>query len=126
MPPAVAAGALAALEIVQREPERRARLQQLIDYFRERVAELHLPLSHSTTAIQPLIIGCEIAVQKIAADLQARGFLVGAIRPPTVPVGSARLRITLCASHSETQIDGLLGALTESLAATKIEIEMAP
>ncbi|WP_323845770.1 8-amino-7-oxononanoate synthase [Microbulbifer magnicolonia] len=115
MPPAVAAGALAAIGVMQREPERRARLRRNIDHFRARAAALDLPLAESASAIQPLLLGCENAVMAVAAELQGRGFLVGAIRPPTVPAGTARLRITLSANHSEAQIDLLLGALAESL-----------
>lgn len=117
MPPALAAGALAALEIMRREPAQRARLQQLIDYFRARARELQLPLADSASAIQPLILGDARAVLRLGAQLRGKGFLVGAIRPPTVPVGSARLRITLSANHSEAQIDGLLDALVTSLRA---------
>ncbi|SEA42204.1 8-amino-7-oxononanoate synthase [Microbulbifer marinus] len=115
MPPAVAAGALAALEVMQREPERSARLQRNIEFFRRRAAQLQLPLVESASPIQPLLLGDENAVMAVAAELQQRGFLVGAIRPPTVPAGTARLRITLSANHSEAQIDQLLTALAESL-----------
>lgn len=116
MPPAVAAGCLAALETMQREPERRARLGNNIDYFRTQAQALALPLAESTSAIQPLLLGCERVTMAVAAELQRRGFLVGAIRPPTVPAGTARLRITLSANHSEQQIARLLQALAQSLA----------
>lgn len=115
MPPAVAAGSLAAVELMQREPQHRARLADNIQYFRARAADLGLPLTESASAIQPLLLGCEKTVMAVAAQLQGRGFLVGAIRPPTVPAGTARLRITLSAAHSEEQIEELLGALAESL-----------
>lgn len=115
MPPAVAAGCLAAIEVMQREPELRARLGHNIEFFRARAAALDLPLAQSASAIQPLLLGCEKTVMTVAAELQRRGFLVGAIRPPTVPAGTARLRITLSASHSEAQIDQLLVALIEAL-----------
>ncbi|WP_308364053.1 MULTISPECIES: 8-amino-7-oxononanoate synthase [unclassified Microbulbifer] len=123
MPPAVAAGCLAALEIMQREPQRRERLAHLIRYFRDRAGALDLPLTDSRSAIQPLIIGGEKAVMALAAGLQQRGFLVGAIRPPTVPAGTARLRITLSAAHSEAEIDALLQALVESLADSAVVAE---
>ncbi|WP_406828736.1 8-amino-7-oxononanoate synthase [Microbulbifer sp. ARAS458-1] len=118
MPPAVAAGCLRALELMQQEPLRET-LQQRIAYFRERAAALALPLENSTSAIQPMVLGCEKTVLAIAEQLQQAGFLVGAIRPPTVPAGTARLRITLSAAHSQAQIDGLLYALVEALALIK-------
>lgn len=119
MPPAVAAGGLAAIELMQREPQHRARLGDNIEHFRARAAELELPLAESASAIQPLLLGCETTVMSVAAELQQSGFLVGAIRPPTVPAGTARLRIALTAAHSEEQIEGLLEALANSLRAQK-------
>ncbi|WP_346838643.1 8-amino-7-oxononanoate synthase [Microbulbifer sp. SAOS-129_SWC] len=117
MPPAVASGCLAALETMEQEAQLRAQLQRNIAFFRRRAAALALPLMDSTSAIQPLPLGDEHAVMAVAAELQRRGFLVGAIRPPTVPAGTARLRITLSAAHSETQIDQLLTALAAALPA---------
>ena len=114
MPPAVAAGCVRALELMQQEPLRET-LQQRIQYFRRRAAALALPLEQSVSAIQPLVLGCEKTVLKVAGQLQQAGYLVGAIRPPTVPAGTARLRITLSAAHSESQIDGLLSALVSAL-----------
>jgi 8-amino-7-oxononanoate synthase len=67
----------------------------------------------SSTPIQPLLLGDEARALHAARELEARGFLVSAIRPPTVPEGSARLRITLSAAHSEADVDRLLGALSE-------------
>ncbi|SDK53137.1 8-amino-7-oxononanoate synthase [Microbulbifer yueqingensis] len=117
MPPAIAAGNIAALDIMQSEPGHRERLRQRIGQFRRRAAELGLPLMPSATAIQPLLLGDEETVVRVAGRLQERGFLVGAIRPPTVPAGTARLRITLSAAHSEKQVEDLLlvlaGALVE-------------
>ncbi|WP_237068545.1 8-amino-7-oxononanoate synthase [Microbulbifer guangxiensis] len=118
MPPAVAAGALAAVRIMQRQPELRQRLGNNIAHFRRGAAERGLPLCDSTSAIQPLLLGAEQAVMTVAAELASRGFLVGAIRPPTVPAGTARLRITLSAAHSGAQIEALLDALATALAAT--------
>ncbi|WP_250461531.1 8-amino-7-oxononanoate synthase [Microbulbifer litoralis] len=119
MPPAVAAGSLAAIERMQREPRHRERLADNIRYLRDRAAQLALPLAESASAIQPLLLGCEKTVMAVAAALQQRGFLVGAIRPPTVPGGTARLRITLSAAHSQDQINGLLEALAEALRAQR-------
>ena len=114
MPPAVAAGCVQALELMQSEPLRQT-LCARIEYFRQRAAARGLPLEHSLSAIQPLVLGCETTVLAVANRLRERGYLVGAIRPPTVPAGTARLRITLSAVHSEVQIDGLLSALQEVL-----------
>ncbi|HEX5755682.1 MAG TPA: aminotransferase class I/II-fold pyridoxal phosphate-dependent enzyme, partial [Arenimonas sp.] len=88
----------------------------LVTRFRRSAGQLGLPLSNSNTAIQPLILGdngSALAASKMLAD---RGYLVAAIRPPTVPDGQARLRITLSAAHSEADVDGLLAALGEVLA----------
>ncbi len=68
----------------------------------------------SPTPIQPVLIGDSARALRLSALLRERGILVGAIRPPTVPAGSARLRITLSAAHSEAQLERLLQALAES------------
>ncbi|MCH4810738.1 8-amino-7-oxononanoate synthase [Vreelandella neptunia] len=111
-PPAIAAATLKALEIVQGEPGHRVQLNANIAYFRREALLLGLPLNDSATPIQPLILGDEIRTLSWAAQLQQRGIHVGAIRPPTVPSGEARLRITLSAGHTRDHIDQLLAALT--------------
>ncbi|MDE2156400.1 MAG: 8-amino-7-oxononanoate synthase [Xanthomonadaceae bacterium] len=116
MPPALAAAALAAVQLAQAEDWRRDRLSVLISRFRSGAAQLGLPLLPSTSAIQPLLIGAADAALRIAHALEQRGFLVSAIRPPTVPQGQARLRITLSASHREDQLDQLLEALGAAVA----------
>lgn len=110
-PPAIAAATLKALEIVQSEPELRAQLNANIAYFRREALRLGLPLSTSATPIQPLILGDEARTLNWAGQLQKLGIHVGAIRPPTVPKGEARLRITLSARHQQGDIDQLLAAL---------------
>lgn len=110
-PPAIAAATLKALEIVQGEPERRAQLYANIAYFRHEALHLGLPLSDSATPIQPLILGEEARTLSWAVKLQRKGIQVGAIRPPTVPKGEARLRVTLSARHQRDDIDQLLAAL---------------
>lgn len=110
-PPAVTAATLEALNIVRGEPERRARLADNVALFRREAARLNLPLSHSTTPIQPLMLGDEARTLRWAAALDACGIAVGAIRPPTVPSGQARLRITLSARHTEADIERLLDGL---------------
>lgn len=114
MPPAVAAATLAGLDLLSEEAWRRRHLQELIRYFRSKAAALALPLMPSNTAIQPLLIGDEQAAMALSATLEQRGILVSAIRPPTVPVGSSRLRITLSAEHSKADVDILLAALAEA------------
>ncbi|WP_376717201.1 8-amino-7-oxononanoate synthase [Halomonas piscis] len=110
-PPAVTAATLEALKIVRDEPERRARLADNIALFRREAASLDLPLSDATTPIQPLTLGDEARTLRWAARLDACGVAVGAIRPPTVPDGQARLRITLSARHARADIERLLEGL---------------
>ena len=113
-PPALAAAALAAIGVIRREPERRAHLQSLIARFRAGAAELGFTLLPSTTPIQPLLIGDSARAVALADALFASGCYVPAIRPPTVPVGGARLRITFSAAHDEGDVDRLLIALDRS------------
>ena len=110
-PPGVAAATLEALRLVEAEPERRTRLAERIARFRSEAARLGLPLSPSTTPIQPLVLGDSERVMRWAARLRERGILVGAIREPTVPRGEARLRITLSAAHADEDLEALLEAL---------------
>lgn len=112
-PPAVACATLKSLELLRTESWRREHLNHLITRFRQGAAEIGLTLMDSPTPIQPILIGDSERALKLSALLKARGLLVGAIRPPTVPVGSARLRVTLSAAHSEVQLEQLLDALAE-------------
>jgi 8-amino-7-oxononanoate synthase len=114
MPPALAAAMRVSLRLLRTEDWRRTRLQALIARFRAGAAALALPVADSRTAIQPLIVGDETRTLALSAALQERGFLVSAIRPPTVPSGTSRLRITLSAAHSESQVDALLEALASA------------
>ncbi len=115
LPPAVAEAARASLRLVQRESWRRARLKALIERFRAGAQALGLPILPSATPIQPLLLGSSESALEVSRKLWDLGFWVAAIRPPTVPAGTARLRITLTAAHSEIQIDRLLEALAHSL-----------
>jgi 8-amino-7-oxononanoate synthase len=81
--------------------------------FRAGALQLGFTLGASTTPIQPLLIGAASDAVALSAALRAAGFWVAAIRPPTVPAGSARLRVTLSAAHDESDIDALLVALAE-------------
>jgi 8-amino-7-oxononanoate synthase len=111
MPPAVAAATRAALRLAQLEHWRREKLALLIAQLREGLRALDFQLLPSDTPIQPVILGDSGAALALSAALADRGFWVGAIRPPTVPAGTARLRITLSAEHETTDVDGLLRAL---------------
>ena len=110
-PPALAEATRTSLALARREDWRRQHLQALIARFRAGSNQLGLPLSESPTPIQPLIAGSSHQALAWAGELEARGILVGAIRPPTVPEGSARLRVCLSAAHTETMVDRLLDAL---------------
>lgn len=112
-PAAWAAVTRAALKLVREESWRRGKLQALIARLRAGAAQLDLPILESRTAIQPLMIGDTARALAVSKALEARGILAVAIRPPTVPVGSARLRLTLTAAHSEVQVDQLLDALAQ-------------
>jgi 8-amino-7-oxononanoate synthase len=112
-PPAAAAATRAALRLVREQDWRREQLQALVRRFREGAAQLGLELADSPTPIQPLIVGEATAALHLGETLRARGILIGAIRPPTVPPGSARLRITFSAAHSAAQVDRLLDALEQ-------------
>ncbi|MCE4068354.1 MULTISPECIES: 8-amino-7-oxononanoate synthase [Pseudomonas] len=113
-PPAVACATLKSLELVRAESWRRDHLNALIARFRTGAAAIGLRLMDSPTPIQPILIGGSAQAMALSAELRQRGILVGAIRPPTVPAGTARLRVTLSASHTEAQVDRLLVALAES------------
>lgn len=112
-PPAVACATFRSLQLLRTEDWRREHLNNLIARFRRGAAEIGLTLMDSPTPIQPILIGDSERALRLSALLKARGILVGAIRPPTVPAGSARLRVTFSAAHSEAQLERLLQALAE-------------
>ena len=111
LPPAIAAATLASLKIVREESWRRDKLVQIVARFRRGAQQIGLQLAESNTPIQPVLINNDEKVMQVGQQLRAAGFLVGAIRPPTVPVGTGRLRITFSADHSEEQVDQLVAAL---------------
>ncbi|HKJ77484.1 MAG TPA: 8-amino-7-oxononanoate synthase [Gammaproteobacteria bacterium] len=112
-PPAVAEATRAALGIARDEDWRRDHLQALVARFRAGAAALGLELMESETPIQPVVLGETARAVAWSDALWQRGILVTAIRPPTVPDGTARLRVTLSAAHDEAQVDRLLEALSE-------------
>lgn len=111
MPAAIAAATLESIELVKSEPKRRAHLQALIAQFKTGAQELGLNLMASDTAIQPVLVGDAQLALNMSEQLRTQGIMVTAIRPPTVPAGTARLRITLSAAHTSQQVDQLLQAL---------------
>ncbi len=117
-PPLLAHTLLKSLEIIAKESDRREHLAQLIAQLKRGCAGLPWRLMPSDTAIQPLLVGATDAAMRVADALLARGLLVPAIRPPTVPEGTARLRISLSAGHEPAQIDSLVRALHEIGAGT--------
>jgi 8-amino-7-oxononanoate synthase len=110
-PAALAQALRASLRVVESEDARRAHLRHLIARLRSGLSGLPWHLAPSTTPIQPLIIGGNQAALAVMDGLRERGLWVPAIRPPTVPEGSARLRITLSAAHTEADVDRLVDAL---------------
>lgn len=116
LPPAVAAATRVSLALAVKEGWRRDRLARLVRHFRAGARTLGLQLMESPTPVQPVVIGDNEVAVKASEKLRGAGFLVTAIRPPTVPVGTARLRITLTATHDEDQLDRLLDALGDILA----------
>lgn len=119
LPPAIAAATQTALAISERESWRRQKVLALVQRFRAHAKQLNVPLTDSGTPIQPVILGSAARALAVSRELEAQGFLVSAIRPPTVPAGTARLRITLSASHEEPAVDRLVESLAKALGATR-------
>ena len=127
LPPAVAAATRTALRISEKESWRREKVLALAKRFRRGLQDAgHAAAATSTavagtgraaTTIVPVIVGDEARALALSAALETRGFLVSAIRPPTVPAGTSRLRVTLSAAHEEAQVDTLIAAFAEALAA---------
>lgn len=115
LPPAVAAATRISLKILRREHWRRQALRDRIAQFRKGVDDLGLRAMPSTSPIQPVLIGDDALCIMLCQSLRQRGFLVGAVRPPTVPPGTARLRITLCAEHTQQQVDDLINVLGDQV-----------
>ncbi len=112
-PPALACAVQQSLRLIAQGNDSRAHLQHLIARLRSGLRGLPWKLMPSTTAIQPLLVGDNQAVLALSEGLRERGIWVTAIRPPTVPVGTARLRITLSAAHGEADVTRLIEALHE-------------
>ena len=116
LPPAVAAATRASLRVSQRESWRREKARALAQRLRRAIGAAAAESSAGTTIV-PVIVGDAARALALSAQLETQGLLVAAIRPPTVPQGTARLRVTLSAAHEEAQVDGLADALGKALAA---------
>ncbi len=112
-PPSLSVALLASLKLIEQGGELRTHLQQLIAQLRAGLGDLLWQLMPSETAIQPVLIGDNQLALVLSEGLRERGIWVAAIRPPTVPNGTARLRITLSAAHSAADVDQLVGTLHE-------------
>ena len=113
MPAAVAAATRQSLKIIEEENWRREKLQSLVNQFRKGAEEIGLELIDSITPIQPIIIGSSENSLALSEKLLEKNILISAIRPPTVPEGTARLRVTFSATHTEEQVNKLLDVLNE-------------
>ena len=114
LPPALAAATLVSLQLLVNDDWRRERLQDRIQQFRSGARQLGLPLTDSTTAIQPVLVGDSHQAMRLSDALLAENIWVSAIRPPTVPLGGARLRITFSALHEAHHVDRLLCVLDKA------------
>ena len=112
-PPLLAHALLTSLDLIEQGEERRRRLRQLIAQLRQGLNFRRWRLPESSTAIQPVIIGGNSEALQVGAALLAAGLWVPVIRPPTVPAGTARLRISLSAAHTPAQVERLVSALME-------------
>ena len=111
-PPALAAATLEALRIVTAEPERRETLTRNARYLRARLRAIgHPPAGENDGYIVPIVLGESERTTSVGDALREAGYLVGAVRPPTVPMGQSRLRITVSAAHNAGHIDGLVSAI---------------
>jgi len=125
LPPAQAAATLAAVKLARSEDWRRGKLYDLIAHFRERADRAGLVLLPSETPIQPVMCGSDTRALSMSATLEQRGYWVAAIRPPTVPEGRARLRVTLSALHTHADVDGLVDALGRARDKAEAEARVA-
>ncbi|MDK8463745.1 8-amino-7-oxononanoate synthase [Marinobacter sp. SS13-12] len=113
MPPAIALATCASLDLIEKEDSRRSHLRALIRAFRLGASALGYELMPSRTPIQPIMVGDNWSALALSQALEQKGLMVTAIRPPTVPEGEARLRVTFSAAHSTADLEKLLTALAE-------------
>ncbi len=125
LPPAQAAATLAADKLARSEHWRREKLVELASHLGQRAQDAGLVLLPSDTPIQPVLVGDDARALSMAASLEKAGYWVAAIRPPTVPEGRARLRVTLSALHTTADIDGLVEALLRARDRAEAEARVA-
>ena len=113
LPPSIAEATRTSLQLVREESWRREKLHSLVKRFREYAMQMGLPISTSITPIQPIILGSAATAVNMSEELLHKGILVSAIRPPTVPQNTARLRISFSATHTENHVDQLVESLVE-------------
>ncbi len=109
--PMVAGAALKAIEIIQAEPDRRKRLQDNAEFLRKEFQAMGLDIGNSTSQIIPVILGESAKALEVSKKLFEEGYFVSAIRPPTVPPATARLRVSVQSGHTQDQLDGLCKVL---------------
>jgi len=115
LPPSACGAALAALDVLRAEPERRHRLRQLSVRMKDGLEWLGFSMAGVVAPIFPVVLGEEEKALEASRRMRESGFFVRAIRPPTVPKGTSRLRVSLTAAHTAEQVDGFLSALREVL-----------
>jgi 7-keto-8-aminopelargonate synthetase-like enzyme len=111
-PAAAAAAALAALEVLRQEPERRQRLWDLVRWLHGALRGAGFDIGRTQTPIVPILLGDSERTMQTSGALLERGFYVQGIRPPTVPQGQARLRLTVTSEHRREDLERLVEALT--------------
>ena len=111
MPPALAYAAQRALQIIHQEDQLRCNVRKNADYLRAQLKEMGLDTMNSTTPIVPILIKDSVKAKRMSQQLLERGIFVQAIRHPTVPKDTARLRLTVMATHTQDDLDQLLNAL---------------
>jgi 8-amino-7-oxononanoate synthase len=125
LPPAVCAAACRGVELIQSEPWRRERVLALAQGFRADLLQLELPTPPGGVGpIVPIVLGDAEVTLRVAKELEDAGFLVAAIRPPTVPPGTSRLRITLTAAHTGEDLQGLIAQLAKSAARLRSDADL--
>ena len=112
-PEAIAGASLAALKIVREQPQRRERLLELANRLRGQLSELGFETGNSESQVIPILVGKSELAVNMSKQLRAKGIYIPAIRPPSVPSGNARLRLSLSSDHTDAQIDSLVSALKQ-------------